>query len=164
MSELYPGTVAKYDPGSDEALVRSILNREPLVRPFVNRLPAERFAPWQKKESVAGGKAIELSGDAETLIEQKKALDYAIAELRAQSEELKGQIVAKIEEAAGKDSPRVTATCGSWRVTYNETERRTLDTEALKRDGLYEKYVKTKSTRYMRISRIQESAEAAARP
>lgn len=144
-----------YTPASDEELVRSILSGEHTDSPFVNTHPAADSCSARKGTPAPDAENIELAHDFESLIEEKRRIDSQILTLKEQSNELRTKIASGIESTLdGKDAKRIIARCGAWQVFYNELGRHTIDTEALKKDGLYEKYVTIKTTRYMKISQI----------
>lgn len=97
--------------------------------------------------------SVELPAECEDLLNEKADIDAQIKELQGKSESIKETILLKMSELAGsEDAEKTTATCGSWKITYNLQKRVTVDTNELKKAGLFEKYSKESSYKVMRIS------------
>lgn len=95
---------------------------------------------------------VKLPSECSELFEEKESLDNKIAELKIKSEAIKQQIMLKMFDLSTGDSDKVTATCGSWKITLNKQIRNIIDSATLKRDGLYEKYTKASESRVLRIT------------
>lgn len=96
---------------------------------------------------------IELPAEYEEILNERAEIEKQIKELQGKSEALKESILLKMNElSGGEDSERTTASCGSWKITYNLQTRVSVDTSALKKAGVFEQYSKESSYKVMRIS------------
>lgn len=99
---------------------------------------------------------ITLSEDVEAMLEEKAVIDGQIKELQERSELLKGQVLLKMVEAFGGESaPKTIATCGLWKISLNTQVSKRLDTNALKKAGIYDAYAKESISRVLRITKAK---------
>ncbi len=97
---------------------------------------------------------VEIDSEWETLFSQKEGCDSKIKELQALSDALKEQILLRVFELSnGENAEKTTARCGSWTLTYNTQVRKSVDTNALKKAGLYDNYAKESSSKVLRITK-----------
>lgn len=98
------------------------------------------------------GASAELDGSFAALIEERQSLEAQAKELEKKSEAIKEKIIMALSESSlGEVGEKVSASCGKWKISYNLQMRQSADANALKRDGLLEKYSKTSSFRVLRI-------------
>ena len=100
---------------------------------------------------------ITLSEDTEQLLEEKVAIDSQIEDLKKKSDILKEQVLIKMSEAScGKDSLKTIAVCGRWKISLNTQVSKRVDTNALKKAGVYDEYAKESISRVLRITKAKE--------
>ena len=103
---------------------------------------------------------ITLSEDTEQLLEEKVAIDSQIEDLKKKSDILKEQVLIKMSEAScGKDSLKTIKTiavCGRWKISLNTQVSKRVDTNALKKAGVYDEYAKESVSRVLRITKAKE--------
>ena len=100
---------------------------------------------------------ITLSEDTEQLLEEKVAIDSQIEDLKKKSDILKEQVLIKMSEAScGKDSLKTIAVCGRWKISLNTQVSKRVDTNALKKAGVYDEYAKESVSRVLRITKAKE--------
>lgn len=108
-------------------------------------------------KSLPMAEEIMLGEDAEQLIEEKEAIDSQVKELQNKSDILKEQILLKMAEVPAKQSAvKTIAVCGSWKITVNTQTAKRVDTNALKKAGIYDEYTKESVSRVMRITKVKE--------
>ena len=100
---------------------------------------------------------ITLDADAEEIIAAEREIDKQIKELSKQQAELKNKILLKLAELSiGFDKADKTTAIGqNYRLTYNTQVRKSIDSESLKKAGLYDQYTKESSSKVMRISEVR---------
>ncbi len=98
---------------------------------------------------------IEIPDEYSYLFEEREEIEAQIKELEAKSEALKSQILLKMYSLSdgAEDSEKVTAYCGGWKVTYNQQTRKSVDTNEMKKAGIYDDYCKETLSKVMRISK-----------
>lgn len=99
---------------------------------------------------------ITLDAETEEIINSEREIDSQIKELSKKQSELKNKILLKLSElSVGFDkADKTTATGNNFKITYNLQVRKSIDSDLLKKDGIYDKYTKESSSKVMRISRI----------
>ena len=60
------------------------------------------------------------------------------------------------EAACGKDSLKTIAVCGRWKISLNTQVSKRVDTNALKKAGVYDEYAKESVSRVLRITKAKE--------
>ena len=99
---------------------------------------------------------ITLSEDVETMLEEKAVIDGQIKELQEKSDILKEQVLLKMTEASGEENaPKTIATCGLWKISLNTQVSKRVDTNALKKAGIYDEYAKESVSRVLRITKTK---------
>jgi len=99
---------------------------------------------------------ITLNEDTEQLLEEKAAIDSQIKGLQEKSDILKEQVLIKMTEAScGENAPKTIATCGRWRISLNTQVSKRVDTNALKKAGVYDEYAKESISRVLRITKTK---------
>ena len=107
-------------------------------------------------KSLPMSEEVELDGECETMLDEKELLDAQIKELQAKSDAIKEQILMRMSAASnGEGAEKSTAMCGSWKITYNTQVSRRVDTNALKKAGLYDEYARESVSRVLRITRAK---------
>lgn len=105
-------------------------------------------------KSLPVGGDLVLDGGCAEILDRKSEIDAQIKELERQSDVLKEQLILRMSEAGGgEDAEKVSATCGAWKITYNTQTRRVVDSDALKKAGMYDQFTKPSVCRVLRISR-----------
>lgn len=100
---------------------------------------------------------ITLSEDTEQLLEEKAAIDGQIKDLQEKSDILKEQVLIKMTEASGgENAPKTIAVCGLWKISLNTQVSKRVDTNALKKAGVYDEYAKESISRVLRITKAKE--------
>ena len=104
-------------------------------------------------KSLPMAETVELPAAFETMLAEKRDIDAQIKDLQAKSDAIKESVLLKMSElSGGEDAEKTTATCGNWKITYNLQKRVSVDTNELKKAGLFERYSKESSYKVMRIS------------
>ena len=99
---------------------------------------------------------ITLNADTEQLLEEKAAIDSQIKDLQEKSDILKEQVLLKMTEASGEENaPKTIATCGLWKISLNTQVSKRVDTNALKKAGIYDEYAKESVSRVLRITKTK---------
>lgn len=100
---------------------------------------------------------IQLDADAEEIISAEREIDRQIKELSKRQSEMKNKILLKLAELSiGFDKADKTTAIGSnFKVTYNTQVRKSIDSDSLKKAGLYDMYSKESSSKVMRISEVK---------
>lgn len=100
---------------------------------------------------------ITLDEETEQIIAEERDLDKQIKDLSKNQAELKNKILLKLAELSiGFDkADRTTATGQNFRITYNTQVRKSIDSDSLKKAGLYDQYCKESSSKVMRISEVK---------
>lgn len=97
---------------------------------------------------------IELPQEFSELLNKKAEIDKQISELEKQSDVIKEQVILKMYELSdNQDFEKTTATCDGWKITYNKQVRKSIDTDLLKKAGLYETYAKENVSKVFRTSK-----------
>ena len=100
---------------------------------------------------------ITLSEDTEQLLEEKAAIDGQIKDLQEKSDILKEHVLIKMTEASGgENAPKTIAVCGLWKISLNTQVSKRVDTNALKKAGVYDEYAKESISRVLRITKAKE--------
>lgn len=100
---------------------------------------------------------ITLNEDTEQLLEEKVAIDSQIEDLKKKSDILKEQVLIKMSEASsGENAPKTIANCGRWKISLNTQVSKRVDTNALKKAGVYDEYAKESVSRVLRITKAKE--------
>lgn len=109
-------------------------------------------------EKLPMSESIELTKEIEDLIFNEREIDNQIKTLKQKQEQLKNQILIEMFKNSknGGAADKVTASGTMYKVTYNTQMRKSVDSDLLKKDGLYEKYSKESSSKVMRISEIKK--------
>ena len=50
---------------------------------------------------------------------------------------------------------KTTALCGGWKITFNSQTRKIVDTDALKKAGIFEQYSRDSVSKVMRITKAK---------
>lgn len=104
-------------------------------------------------KSLPTAESVQLDAEAEATVERLQELKARIRELEAEKTALEESVKLAIFEASdGEDAERTTAVCGGWKITWNKQTRSTVDSDALKRAGLYDTFSKKSVSKVMRIS------------
>ncbi len=101
---------------------------------------------------------VTLDEETESLIAEEQEYAEKEKEYRDLANVTKEKIILKLHELSKNDesSEKITGISEKYRVSYNLQVRKSIDGDLLKKDGLYEQYVKTSSSRVMRISEIRK--------
>ncbi len=108
-------------------------------------------------KSMPMAETIELDSECESLLDEKAVIDKQIKELQVKVNALKEQVLIKMSAASnGTAAEKTFATCGKWKISYNTQVSKRIDTNALKKAGLYDEYAKESVSKVMRISKNKE--------
>jgi len=101
---------------------------------------------------------IELPEEFESFCNEYKTLDAQIKELKQNQELIKERIKLAIcnTEGEGENNSKIIAKAGSYKITWQKQLRKVVDTEALKKNGLFEEYSKNSESLVMRINAGKE--------
>lgn len=101
---------------------------------------------------------IVLDDGTEELVEQERNLDARIKELSKEQAGLKNQIICRLIDGSAGDggAEKTTASAGRFRITYNTQVRKSVDSDALKKAGLYDEYTKESVFKVLRISEVKK--------
>lgn len=106
-------------------------------------------------KSLPMAESVELDSDCATLLEEKAIIDEQIKDLQAKSDSIKERVLLAISEKSnGENAEKTSAVCGNWKITYNTQTSKRVDTNALKKAGLYEQYAKESVSKVLRIARV----------
>lgn len=95
---------------------------------------------------------VELGGECEQWLNEKELIDKQIKKLQADSDIIKERILMRISAASnGENAERTTAFAGDWKITYNTQTSKRVDTNALKKAGIYDAYARESVSRVLRI-------------
>ena len=97
---------------------------------------------------------IELDEETENLIAQRMELQNQIKELEQKESALKDSIILKLSALSNGEtnSEKVSAAGERFKLSYNIQKRTFVDTDALKKSGLFDNYKKESVSRVLRIS------------
>lgn len=102
--------------------------------------------------------SIRIDEETEKIIEEERSIDLQIKELSKKQSGLKNQILLKLAELSNgfNNADKTTAVGSHYKLTYNLQIRKSIDSDLLKKDGLYDKYSKESSSKVMRISEVKK--------
>jgi len=96
---------------------------------------------------------IELSEEYEGLCAEYLLLNEQIKEKEVRKAELANKIKLKIiEEQKGSESGQAQAQAGAYKISFSTYLRKSIDTDALKKAGLYDEYAKVSESSMFRIT------------
>lgn len=97
---------------------------------------------------------VELDDSILETLEKEREIDKQIKTLKEQQDALKNEILLAIYKASenASKSEKTTATVGDFKITYNLQIKKSVDSDALKKAGIYENYLKESASKVMRIS------------
>ena len=100
---------------------------------------------------------VELSEDYIPLLEKRAEIKNKLKELEEEDKQVSNSILLAIYNSGNIENPeeeiqKVTATCGAYKLSLSTRNRSSVDSAALKADGLYQKYTKTTSYKELRVS------------
>lgn len=100
---------------------------------------------------------IELPLECEQLLDEKAEIDEQIKDLKAKSDAIKEQIMLAMNNASADSdgAEKTTALCGGWKITFNSQTRKIVDTDALKKAGIFEQYARDSVSKVMRITKAK---------
>lgn len=111
----------------------------------------------QYLENLSLDETIKLDEETENIIAEERELDRQIKTLSTKQSELKNKILLKLAElSVGFDrAEKTTAIGNSYRITYNTQIRKSIDTDSLRKAGLYDMYATETASKIMRISEVK---------
>lgn len=109
-------------------------------------------------DKLLNGKAGEVTLDDATaeFVAKERALNAQIKDLQAKDEAMKTTIKMALIEQANTGDGVIKTTAGGYKISYTASERNSVDTNALKKAGLFEKYAKKSEVYTLRFSQIKE--------
>lgn len=97
-------------------------------------------------------KELNLSSEAESLCAEYLLLNTEIKEKEIKKAQIANTIKLKlIERQNGGGEAKIRALAGDYKISYSKYMRKSVDTDALKKDGLYEKYSKESESSMFRV-------------
>lgn len=99
---------------------------------------------------------ITLDDETNQLVEEQQQLDEEIKKLKQKLDQIKNQIVVNLYKLSSDDSKKidkVTAIGDKYKLTYNTQRKKMVDTDLLKKSGLFEEYSKESVSKVLRISK-----------
>lgn len=108
-------------------------------------------------KSLPMDEVINLDETTEEVIKTEREIDSQIKELTKKQAALKNEILIRLSElSVGFDKADKTSAIGSkYKLTYTTQGRKSVDSNALKSDGLYDRYCKETFSKIMRISEVK---------
>lgn len=108
-------------------------------------------------KSLPMAESIELPEDAITLLDRRSEVKEQIKILEDEEKKVTNSILLALYNAGNIEEPethteKVTAVCGSYKLSLSIQNRSSVDSAALKKDGLYDKYAKVNSFKMLRVS------------
>lgn len=95
---------------------------------------------------------VELNDNVNSLIKQQQEVNNKIKELEKENQALKNSILIELSKGSeNQNAENTTATTSNFIITYNTQSKKSVDTEKLKAENLYEKFTKTSSYKVLRI-------------
>ena len=96
---------------------------------------------------------VELDAETENLISQRMELQQQIKELEQKESALKDSIILKLSTLSNKaaNSDKVSAVGKNFKLSYNIQKKTSVDSDALKKSGLFDMYKKESVFRVLRI-------------
>lgn len=98
---------------------------------------------------------VELDTETENLIAERMEVQQQIKDLEQKENALKDSILIKLSALSHSDSNTAEKVCGAgerFKLTYNLQKKYSVDTDALKKSGLFDDYKKESAYRILRIS------------
>lgn len=148
-------------PRNDEFIFNKLI---PAERDFWNNFVMLNVAPEpigveaesEYIENLKIDSEIELDVETENLIAQERVIDAQIKEYSKQQSALKAQILLNLSNLSVgfEDADKTTAKGQSYKLTYNKQIRKSVDTDAIKKAGLFEQFCKESSSKVLRITEI----------
>lgn len=122
-----------------------------------NIIPAPTGEVAEKSliENLEMPSVIELDEDDEVICEKYNSIKEQIKELQKEEDLLKNQILINLYKK-NKDlekSEKTEVYSDSFKITYTTQKRKSVDTDSLKKSGLYEQYTKDTETKVLRITK-----------
>lgn len=102
---------------------------------------------------------VELDESLLEIIEYKKELDEQIKELKKNQEIAKNQILLAMHKASNSsnsDSKSVVAELGDFKITYSTVLKKSVDSDLLKKEGIYDMYTKETKTKTLLITKKKD--------
>lgn len=121
----------------------------------VSPIPGGNQNETDMVKSLPMPETVSLPDEYECVFADYDEIKMQISNLEKSADAIKNAILMKISEynTDAVSADRTTATCGPWKVTYNLQTKSSLDTDALKKAGIYSMYLKKISSKVMRITR-----------
>lgn len=93
----------------------------------------------------------------EQTLRQLLNVQSEIKDLKSKEEELKNAIILSLyEKSTNQKAEKTTAQIGNIKLSYTTQKRKSVDTEELKKSGLYDQYSKESVSKVLRVSEIKE--------
>ncbi|CEM63007.1 endonuclease [Treponema phagedenis] len=94
-----------------------------------------------------------LDGEAESMSAEYLLINAQIKELEEKKSKLSSSLKLKIiEQQTNSEEKKAKAVAGKYNLSFSKSIRRTVDSEKLKKDGLYEQYLKESEVAMLRIT------------
>lgn len=86
---------------------------------------------------------VELTDELNEIIEEREELTQKIKDLTKQKDILTEKIILAFVSETGTNEEKLTATTSKYNISYNTISKSSVDTDRLKKDGLFDNYKKT---------------------
>ena len=100
-----------------------------------------------------------LDGETEDLIAQRMEIQQELDKLKQKENALKDSIILKLSQLSNgtTSDDKIAASGERFKLSYNMQKKTSVDTDALKKSGLFDNYKKELSYRVLRVAEIKKS-------
>lgn len=101
---------------------------------------------------------IDLDDETIEIIAAERKIDEQIKELSKKQKALKDQILINLSKLSdpNEKAEKIVATGGNFNLSYSTQVRKSVDSDSLKKDGLYDKYATESVCKVLRISEVKK--------
>lgn len=136
---------------AEEAFYKEHIQADVAPAPTGNEYEAAMVNALGLSEQGAPSEQLQLPPEREADLAKLEEIKSTIKDLEAQKNAIEEQLKLDMD-ALGEGAKKTTARCGEWTVTWNAQERKTADSDALKKAGLFDKYCKVSTSKVLRIT------------
>lgn len=126
---------------------------------MTNTIPAPSGTESETEilKSLPMAETVELPEELSYSLGRRSEIKDQIKLLEAEEKQISNNVLLELYKASNvaegeEPKEKIVATCGSYKISLSMTKRKTVDTDALKAAGLYEKYAKENISKVMRVS------------
>lgn len=152
-------TIVYYIINRDDEFIQSMIDKEKeFWEEFVQKdvYPAPTGASNENDivKTLPISENIQLDDDLIDVVQTERDIDSQIKELKKQQDILKNQILLALHKASnGSDSKAIVTEIGDFRITYSSVIKKSVDSDKLKKEGIFDMYSKESESKTLRISR-----------